>query len=443
MKPTCVLSIAGFDPGGGSGIQADLKTFVALGVHGLSVVTSITAQNTRKVRGFFNMPAKFVREQFEAIMEDFDAEWGKTGMLGNAETIHEVRTCVEDYGIKLVVDPIMTATVGAPLLEEGSIEELKKLLKLAKLVTPNIREASELSGLRIESLGDTRLAAKKIAELGPKWVLIKGSHLATEKVHNLLYSGGNFTDFEETRISFQDLHGSGCTFSAAIAAELAKGSEIQDAVKQAGKFMCDAIRGKLRVGRGLDLANPLARVWKVSGGSREIRNVQEAAQLLTEDRGFAELIPEVGTNVAMARNGAESVDDVVGLSGRIIRVGGKPQLTGPPVPGGSKHVANIILTAMEHDPRIKAGMNLRYSENLIKKCRELGIQVEEFDRKQEPPDAKTMVWGTKRAIEKAGEVPNVIFDTGAVGKEPMIRILGTSAVEVARLALKIARSHGN
>lgn len=443
MKLACALTIAGSDPGGGSGIQADLKTFAALNVHGLSVVASITAQNTSKVQGVFNVPAKFVREQFEAIMDDFEVEWGKTGMLGNEKIIREVRACVEDYDIKLVVDPVMTATVGAPLLEEGSIQELKKFLKFAKLVTPNIQEASELSGLRIENTEDVKIAAKKIAKLGPEWVLIKGGHLATEKIHNILYSEGNFTDFEEVRVSFQDMHGSGCVFSAAIVAELAKGSKIQNAIKQAGDFIGDAIRGKLRIGKGLDLTNPFARVWKISEGSREIRDVQKAAQLLIEDKIFAEHIPEVGTNIVMAKKSAKSREDVIGLSGRIIRVSGTSQITGPPVPGGSEHIANIVLTAMKHDPQIKAGMNLRFSEESIKKCRDLDLQVEKFDRKQEPQNAKTMVWGTKRAIEKAGGVPDVIFDRGAVGKEPMIRILGNSAIEVARLALKIARHQKN
>lgn len=441
MKPTCALTIAGFDPGGGSGIQADLKTFAALKVHGLSVVTSVTAQNTKEVQGIFNLPAEFVRKQLEAIIDDSEVEWSKTGMLANKEIIREVRTCVSDYGIKLVVDPVMMATVGTPLLEEGSIQELKKLLKFAKLVTPNIQEASELSGLSIESPKDARLAAKKIAELGPEWVLIKSSHLATKKIHNLLYSAGDFTDYERVRLSSQDIHGSGCIFSAAIVAELAKGSKIQDAIKQAEEFVGDAIRGRLRVGKGIDLTNPLARVWKVSGGSREIRNVQKAAQLLIQNKTFAKHIPEVGTNIAMAKNGAKSREDVVGLSGRIIRVGGKPQITGPPVPGGSEHITNMILTVMKYDPQIRAGLNLRFSDELIKKCRDLGVQVEEFDRKQEPPNTKTMLWGTKSAIEKAGEVPDVIFDRGAVGKEPMIRILGSSAVNVARLALEIIRYH--
>lgn len=437
MKPPCVLTIAGSDSGGGAGIQADLKTFSALGVHGLSVVTSVTAQNTSGIQCRFDLPSEFVGKQLESVKNDFEIEWAKTGMLGNSDIVRKVKEWVEIHDIKLVVDPVMVAASGEPLLEEDAIKELEDLIGLAKVVTPNVPEARQLSGVSIETLKDARKAGEKIGAYGPEGVLIKGGHLSTENIYNILYREGTITEFEEPRVSSGDVHGTGCTFSAAIVAQLAKDSEIVEAVEQAGRFMVDAVRGRMTVGSGLDVINPLARLWKVTGGSREIREVQRAAQRLVKESKFSDLIPEVGTNIAMAREGAKGRDEVIGLSGRIIRVAGAPQITGPPVPGGSEHVADLVLTVMRHDPKVRAGINIRFSEELLDKCRAKGLKVAEFDRMKEPPDVKTMEWGAERAIKNTGGVPDVIFDKGAVGKEPMIRILGGSATEVTRQVLRM------
>lgn len=441
MKLPCVLTIAGSDSGGGAGIQADLKTFAAFRVHGLSVITSLTAQNTRGVQSIFALPSEFVWKQLESVVNDFEIKWAKTGMLCNSDIIRKIREWIKVNEIKLVVDPVMMAASGAPLLEEKAIRELKELLRSAKLVTPNVPEAHQLSGINIGTLRDVRAAARKISAYGPESVLIKGGHLSTDNIHNILYKKNKFWEFEEPRIPGGDVHGTGCTFSATIVAQLAKGLEVKEAIAKAGEFVADAVRGQMTVGKGLSVINPLARVWKVTCGGREIMEVQKAAQLLVEEPKFADFIPEVGTNIVMALDGAENRNEVIGLSGRIIRVAGEPQLTGPPVPGGSEHVANIVLAAMQRDQQVRAGMNVRFHEGLLEKFGEFGLRIAEFDRRQEPPDVKTMSWGTEQAIKKAGEVPDVIFDRGAVGKEPMIRILGKSATEVAKRALQIINKY--
>lgn len=438
MKPYIALTIAGSDSGGGAGIQADLKTFAALKVHGLSVITSVTAQNTQRVEEILDLQPEFVGKQFDTLAEDFDIEWAKTGMISNSKIVRVLKNRVKEHGIKLVVDPVMIATSGSPLVEEGTIGELTKLFGKAELVTPNIPEAEELAEMKIKTVKNMREAAERISELGPEGVLMKGGHLNTPKIHNILFYNDEFTEYKEPRVPVPGIHGTGCTLSAAITAKLARGNEMKSAVKKAVNFMAAAVRGRLEIGKGFDVTNPLAQIWKVTGGGREIEDVQKAAENLTNSHEFAHLIPEVGTNVAMAPRGASKTGDVIGLTGRIIKVQEKPYLSGIPAAGGSEHVANFVLTAMKHNSQMRAGMNIRFSEEILKTCRDLNLKISNFDRKKEPTGVKTMKWGTERAIEKFGGVPDIIYDEGAMGKEPMIRIIGEEAFKVSETALQIA-----
>lgn len=439
MQLPCALTIAGSDSGGGAGIQADLKTFAALGVHGLCVITAVTAQNTRGVEAVFELPHEFVTKQLDAVMRDFKVEWAKTGMLSNSDIIKSVEVGVKRYGIRLVVDPVMTSTTGAPLLREGAFESLLNLISRAELVTPNVPEAEKLSGIRIKTLVDARRAAREISKLGPKVVLIKGGHLRGREVVDLVYMNGKFSEFRGPRVKGEPTHGTGCSFSAALTAELAKGASIQVAIDRARRFVASAIGGRLKVGKGTMPVNPMAALLLNAEKGRVIEDVWTAAKLLVPNSKFSELLPEVGSNIAMALPGAKRASDVVGLSGRIVRVEGRACLTGYPELGGSEHVANIVLAAMRRDPRIRAALNVKFSEEILRACRKLKLSVVGFDRSNEPRGVKTMIWGTEHAIKKAGRVPNVIFDRGAVGKEAMVRLLGTSATEVAELALRIAR----
>ncbi|MCS7131835.1 MAG: bifunctional hydroxymethylpyrimidine kinase/phosphomethylpyrimidine kinase, partial [Hadesarchaea archaeon] len=211
------------------------------------------------------------------------------------------------------------------------------------------------------------------------------------------------------------------------------------AVEDARDFIAKAVEGKLDVGKGVKPVNPMMPLLLDAERWRALQDVWAAAQLLASTPEFAKLIPEVGTNIAVVPLGAKALSEVIGLSGRIIRVEGGPRLTGFPTLGGSEHVANIALTASRYDPQIRAAMNLRFSEGVLRACRKLGLTIASFDRSREPPGVKTMIWGTERAIRRAGRVPNVIFDRGGRGKEAMVRLLGRSAMEVARLAIKIAK----
>jgi hydroxymethylpyrimidine/phosphomethylpyrimidine kinase len=256
------LTIAGSDSGGGAGIQADLKTFTAFNVYGMSVITSITAQNTKSVMGISDTSPDFVELQIDAVVGDIGVDAVKTGMLSNERIVLSVAKKIKQYGLeKLVVDPVMRAKGGDSLLKKEAEIALKEgLLPLAYIVTPNIHEADLLSGLRIRSVEDMELAAKKIRTLGPKNVLVKGGHLdSTQEAIDVLFDGNEFHKYRAPRIDTKNTHGTGCTYSAAICAGIAKGFHILDAVEDAKEYVTQAIRNSFNLGEG---HGPLNHFWK-------------------------------------------------------------------------------------------------------------------------------------------------------------------------------------
>jgi hydroxymethylpyrimidine/phosphomethylpyrimidine kinase len=264
MKVPRVLIIAGSDSGGGAGIQADLKTVSVLGSFGMTAITALTAQNTTGVYGVIELPPEFVAQQIEVCVTDIGCDAVKTGMLANAQIIEVVAEQVRKHNlIPLVVDPVMIAKSGAPLLRPDAIDALKtKLFPLATVITPNLHEAKALTGMEIHSLEEMREAAKRLHELGPKFVVVKGGHLeGTEESIDILYDGSEFTEFKAPRYQTKNTHGTGCIFASAIAAGLAAGLDIKAAVKQAKEFITAAIKEALPLGKGHGPANPMA--WGV------------------------------------------------------------------------------------------------------------------------------------------------------------------------------------
>lgn len=247
------LTIAGSDSGGGAGIQADLKTFQELGVFGMSALTAVTAQNTLGVHGVYPMTAEAVDRQMKAIGEDIGADAVKTGMLFNVEIIQIVAENLKKFQwSNVVVDPVMVAKGGASLLQKEAIAAMNKyLLPFSKIITPNIPEAEVLTGMTILTAEDKREAAKRLYEFGVKNIVIKGGHEANRlESIDLLFDGSEFHTFASKRIQTKNTHGTGCTFSAAITAELAKGSGVNDAIKLAKEFIQAAIKDGIAIGHG-------------------------------------------------------------------------------------------------------------------------------------------------------------------------------------------------
>jgi hydroxymethylpyrimidine/phosphomethylpyrimidine kinase len=260
------LTIAGSDSGGGAGIQADLKTFAAHGVYGSSAITAITAQNTRRVTAVAEVPEEIVAAQVDAVLEDIGADAVKTGMLSSATIVEVVADRLEAWGIgNLVVDPVMVAMCGDRLLSPDAVAVVRRaLLPLARVVTPNLPEAEVLAVFSITSDADTRRAAEAIAALGSTVVVIKGGHRTGEPI-DLVFDGHNFVEVRAPRVETTNTHGTGCTFSAAIAANLARGREPLAAISEAKQYVTEALHGSYPIGAGHSPVNHFATFRADSG----------------------------------------------------------------------------------------------------------------------------------------------------------------------------------
>jgi hydroxymethylpyrimidine/phosphomethylpyrimidine kinase len=256
------LTIAGSDSGGGAGIQADLKTFSAFRVFGMSVITAVTAQNSVGVQGVENLPPAFVAQQLRSVLGDFGADAAKCGMLSTAPIIEAVAAVLREHPIeRLVVDPVMVAKSGDALLRPDARKALvDRILPLALVVTPNLPEAEVLANMRVEARPDMEEAARRIHALGPRYVLVKGGHLKGEAL-DLLWNGREFTAFVAPRVDSPNTHGTGCTFSAAIAAGLSRSQALGDAIREAKAYVREAIREGFTLGRGVGQLRHFVKEW--------------------------------------------------------------------------------------------------------------------------------------------------------------------------------------
>jgi hydroxymethylpyrimidine kinase/phosphomethylpyrimidine kinase len=447
-KIPVAITIAGSDSGGGAGIQADLKTFAALGVHGTTAITSITAQNTCSVTAVEDLKPEMIREQIEAVAEDIGIDAGKTGMLHTEEIVKTVSTEVAKHDFPLVVDPVMVAKSGEPLLKSDAVDALENyLLPKAAVVTPNKFEAEKLADMKIRSSKDAQIAAKKICDMGPEAVVIKGGHLEGEGAIDLLCYKGEYKTFSAPRLDVKTTHGTGCCFSAGIAAELAKKMTIPDAIEKAKKVVTLGIEFGLRVGKGYGPVNPMAHLYRNSSKYNVLTNLERAKALIEVTPGVAELVPEVGMNIAMAIPYTKSLDDVAAIDGRIRKTSEDARAAGNPKFGCSSHLARYILEIVRHDESKMAAINLRFSDDILEALEKRGKMIAFYDRAKEPEEIKkvdgmTIPWGVKEVIKKAGKVPDVIYHRGDFGKEPMIVVFGEQAYDLAKLAVHLAKDVG-
>ncbi len=255
-KVPCALTIAGSDSCGGSGIQADLKTFAALKVHGQSVITSLTAQNTLGIRSVYDLPTDFIEDQLDAVMDDIGCDAVKIGMLSNVGIVRSVSRKLEQYKIdKTVLDPVMISTSGSKLLEDKAISELIRiLLPKCCLITPNVPEAETITGMTINDLTSMKQASEAIRDLGCGSVLLKGGHLAgSEFSSDVFFDGNKFREYRTKRIKTKNVRGTGCTVSSAICAYLAKGHKLRDSIDHAKNYIFQSINNSFSIGKGSSL----------------------------------------------------------------------------------------------------------------------------------------------------------------------------------------------
>lgn len=257
------LSIAGSDCSGGAGIQADIKTMSSLGVFGMSVIVSVVAENTSRVISIEDVSPKVIADQIDAVFEDIEVNAVKVGMLSTPECMKTVAEKLRQYQPEhVVIDPVMYAKNGCPLMQETSIGTLiETVIPLATLLTPNIPEAEKIAGMEIKTAEDMKTAAKKIADMGAKAVLVKGGHYMGD-AQDILYDGSGYHTFGEKRIHTKNTHGTGCTLSSAIASYLALGESLPDAVKKAKEYVTGAIEHSLELGKGCGPTNHFFRFYK-------------------------------------------------------------------------------------------------------------------------------------------------------------------------------------
>jgi len=437
-----VLTIAGSDSSGGAGIQADIKTISAHELFATSVITSITAQNSKGVQATFDLPPEEVEAQLKAVLEDGKPAAVKTGMLGNEALVECVARLLNKARIKnLVVDPVIKSSSGKTLLSKKGVETLKeKLLPLALLVTPNIPEAEILSGVRIKNHQDRLKAAKAIRKLGARNVLIKGGH-AKSNADDFFYDGKKSEVFDGVRIGKKDTHGTGCVLSAAIASGLALGLGVPLAIQKGKGWVTEGIVNSVSRGESLGNVDPMASLFKTHHRFEVIQKLSAAIELLKENR-IGRLIPEVQSNIGIGLPGAIEAKDVAAIPGRISKIGDDIFTVAAPRLGASQHVAKIVLAAMHFDPEMRAVMNIKLTNSTLKACKKLKFKMASFDRAKEPKSVKqregsSLEWGTYTAIKKCGFVPDIIYDLGGQGKEEMIRVLAQDVGELVEKVLKI------
>jgi hydroxymethylpyrimidine kinase / phosphomethylpyrimidine kinase / thiamine-phosphate diphosphorylase len=442
------LSIAGSDSGAGAGIQADLKTFSALGVYGCTAITAITAQNTKHVADIFEISPSVVKQQIRSVMMDMRPNAIKIGMVYSTPIIDAIDRSLKKTTSKIpiVLDPILAAGTGAKLLRAEAYESfVSKLIPLSTLITPNRMEAEKLADIVIKTENDAIEAARKIKKLGAENVIVKGGHFGSAHVTDLLlYSKGNIMKFTNPRLKIKEIHGSGCNFSSAVTAYLAKGKTLAEACKMANEYVHSAIRNAVTIGRGLPIANPLSAIYRDVNRYHTLAELQHAAEQVSMLDGFYKLIPETQTNFAYALLNAVDISDVAAVRGRIIKI----ENTAAPASyikfGASSHVASAVIAYMSVNPDFRSAINIRFDKRIVDVCKSL-FSVARYDRTKEPKKIKrkegsTVAWGILAALSK-NPLADVIYHTGDIGKEPMISLFGRNPTEVVNKIKAILKNY--
>lgn len=426
VSPPVCLTVAGSDSGGGAGIQADVKTMEAHGTFATTVITSVTAQNTRGVDSSHVLPTGEIDAQFRAVRDDFDVRAAKTGMLATREVIDLVTEHVREVDFPLVVDPVMVATAGDRLLEPEGEDAYEALVGEATVVTPNAEEAAVLTGIEPEDDESAREAGETLLEMGAEAALVKGGHVPGDTVRDVLVTGEGTEHLEHPRIDTEATHGSGCALSSAIAARLAHGDPLQEAVEHGVGFMARAVRYPLDVGDGPGAVHHLVGLRERAARDSTAESVEGVVEAFVA-RDVRALVPEVGMNVVGATSYAEGVEETAAVEGRITKtLSGVSPNRGVRF-GASSHVARFLLAAREFDTDLRFAVNCRFDDAVESALEVLDGPVAEFDREAEPTEVKaeegsTMQWGARQAFDRE-ETPVAVIDRGEVGKEAIVKLV--------------------
>ena len=430
-----LLSIGGSDPSSGAGIQSDIKAFSSFNAHCLTVITTITSQNTSSFGMVEPVSQKILKDQLESVISDFKIDGIKIGMVYNSQIIKTIYQQLKKSKIPIIVDPVIKSTTGGELLKKSAIKDYQKyIIPLATVITPNKYEAEILSKTKINAKTMPEKTAKKIQEMGAKNVSITGIQTKVNKISDFILEKNKKYVITGDKISKIN-HGSGGNYASAVLFSLAKNKSIKESLKFAKQYTYDSIKNAKKIGRGIVITD-------INEKDSTVTELSESIQKFTEIKNIYKNIPECQTNFVYSKEKPKSTKEILGISGRIVKAGKKVIVAGDLEYGGSKHVATAMLTVNKKFPQIQSAINIKYQNTTISKIKKLKLIVSKYDRNQEPKNVKnkgsSIEWGIKSAIKNLKESPDVIFHNGGFGKEPMIIVFGDTPKNILKKILKIA-----
>ena len=429
-----LLSIGGSDPSSGAGIQSDVKAFTEFNTNSLTVITAITSQNTSSFRTVEPVSEKILKEQLESVLTDFKIDGIKIGMVYNSTIIKSIYNKLKNLKIPIVVDPVIKSTTGGMLINKSDIEDFRKfLIPLATVITPNKFEAEKLSKLKLDIKNNPEKIAMTIQNMGAKNVVITGIESKDGQIIDFVQEKNKNYFITGNKISIIN-HGSGCNYSAALIFALANKNNIKKSVQFAKKITYRSILNSKKIGKGIAITS-------IENKDKISTELSQAINRFVEIKNIYKNIPECQTNFVFSKNQPKSIKEVLGIEGRIVKVGNHVEVAGDLTYGGSKHVATALIAINNKFSHINSAINLKYQKSTITKIKKSKLKSVEYDRSKEPVKIKsngsTIKWGIKEAIKNSTKVPDIIFHKGDMGKEPMIIIFAENPEKIIKKIMKI------
>ena len=422
-----ILTIGGSDTSSGAGIQSDIKMFSNNGFYPFTVITAITSQNTKKITSIEPVSMRSLESQMESVLSDFHIDAAKIGMVFNSQNIKTIHSKLKNSKFPIVVDPIIKSTTGRLLLEKNALPDYRKMIiPLADVITPNRYESKVLTGFT-----DARKSAKKIQTMGAKNVIITGFSESNNKISDFILEPNNQYKISGKKIPIIN-HGSGCDYSASIVQSLAKGLTVSKSVRIAKKFVYKSIKNSISIGKGINITHQEI--------PKDAKDLLHAIDEFKQIRNIHRIIPECQTNFVLAKTNPKTINDVLGISGRLVKAGKEIISAGEIVYGGSLHVASAVIHVNKKFPEILSCINIKYDTKIIAKAKKIGLIVLSYDRNKEPKNIKTkenssIIWGISSILKT--KCPDLVFHKGDFGKEPMILIFGRTPNDVIKKVSKL------
>jgi len=429
-----LLSIGGSDPSSGAGIQSDIKTFSALDAYGLTIITSVTGQNTSNFGMVEPVSKNILKNQLESVISDFKIDGIKIGMVYNSEIIKIVYKYLKKLKIPIIVDPVIKSTTGGMLIKKSAISDFKKfIIPLATIITPNKFEAEILTKTKINSKNTPEKIAKMMQKMGAKNVVITGVEIKNKQVLDFVLEKNKKYYIIDEKISKIN-RGSGCIHSAAVLYAIVKNKNIKESLKFAKITALNSIKNSKKVGKGIVITN-------VDKHDEIKIKLSNAINEFIKIKNIYKNIPECQTNFVYSKEKPKSIKEILGISGRIVKAGKEVIIAGNLSYGGSKHVATALLTVNKKYSKIKSAINLKYKKETISKIKKVKLTIYDYNRTQEPKNVKnkgsTIEWGIKNAIKNSRKTPDIIYHKGDFGKEPMIIVFAETPDMLMKKIMKI------